>query len=121
MADPKEQLARAVEVVRQQMTEITRLRAEVAEQKEHIIELEKALVEQFGAHGILICQYTNPKLSAQDRRKASLGAIPYEKARLTAPQEHSHAFHLFAHLEAARLAKRQGKVIDAKPIDPPAA
>jgi len=117
--DPKDQLARAVEIVRQQTEMIRNLQAEVGEQKAHIEALEAAVVEKFNALGLLVCQYTNPKLSAEDRRKAAQAAIAYERARVAVPQEHAH-YHLFAHLEAARLKKREQakalpKVIDAEP------
>jgi cell division protein FtsB len=116
MADPKEQLTRAVEIVRQQTEAITHLRAENAQLKAHVADLEKAIVDQFGAHGVLICQYNDPKLSPDDRRKAATAAIAFEKAKVSAPQEHAH-FHLFSHLESARLAKRQAKrkMIDVTP------
>jgi len=121
MADPKEQLARAVEIVRQQTVRISELEAEVSGHKAHIADLEKALVKEFGAHGLLICQYSDPKLSDVARRQAAAAAIAYEKAKLTAPLEHNHSF-LFARLENARLAKRQAKalppVIDAEVIEP---
>jgi hypothetical protein len=112
--DSKDQLARAVEIVRQQMARISELEAQVAD-------LEKALCEQFGAHGVLVTQYCNPKLSDTARRQAAAAAIGYEKAKLTVPQQHNHSF-LFAHLESARLARRQAKavpkVINAEVVQP---
>lgn len=90
--------------------------AEIAKLKDRIQALEAAVVEKFGAHGVLVCQYSDPRLSAEDRRKADTAAIAFEKAKVSAPQEHAH-FHLFGHLEAARLAKRQAnaKTIEAQP------
>jgi hypothetical protein len=118
-ADLKEQLSRAVEIVRQQTDMIRNLQAEVGQQKAHIADLEGAVVEKFGAHGVLVCQYSDPRLSHEDRRKAATAAIAFEKAKIAAPQEHAH-YHLFAHLEAARLKKRDQtkalpKIIDAEP------
>jgi hypothetical protein len=109
MADLRE----AVEVIKKQRAvinaheaELTRLDTQIAQLKAQIQDLEKALCEQFGAHGVLITQYCNPKLSDTARRQAAAAAIAYEKAKVQAPMEHSHTFRLYEHMEAARLAKR---------------
>jgi hypothetical protein len=100
---------------------IAKLDSQVAQFKVQVADLEKALCEQFGAHGVLITQYCNPKLSDTARRQATAAAIGYEKAKLTAPQQHSHTFALYQHMEAARMARRQvvkaipPAVIDVEP------
>ena len=100
---------------------IAKLDTQIAQLKVQVADLEKALCEQFGAHGVLVTQYCNPKLSDTARRQAAAAAIGYEKAKLTAPQQHSHVFALYQHLETARLAKRQAvkaippAVIDVEP------
>ena len=100
------ELRMAMKVVADQRAAIDKLEAELEA-------LKKAVVEEYGAHGVLIIAYSNPNSPERDRVKAATAAIPYEKAKVERPQEHQH-LHLFAHLETARLAKRQ-QVIDVTP------
>jgi hypothetical protein len=94
-------LQEAVEVIKRQRAVIDTREAELAKQdtlivqlKGQIAELEKALCEQFGAHGVLIKQYCDPKLSDSARRQAAAAAIAYEKAKVPSVQERSHTFRL---------------------------
>jgi hypothetical protein len=86
--------------------------------------LVKAVLEEFGAHGSLIITYSDPTKPDSIRVKAAAAALPFEKAKIGTPQQHEH-FHLFAHLETARLKKKQAltlKVLDGKAdtaADPP--
>lgn len=115
------------------MSNIARLEYVVREQMKHIDELRakydslaKAVLEEFGAHGSLIITYSDPTKPDSIRVKAAAAALPFEKAKIGTPQQHEH-FHLFAHLETARLKKKQAltlKVLDGKadpPNSPPAA
>lgn len=73
--------------------------------------LVKAVLDEFGAHGSLIVTYSDPTKPDSIRVKAAAAAIPYEKAKIgPPPQQHEH-FHLFAHLEAARLKKKQAPLM----------
>jgi hypothetical protein len=106
-------------VIHLQMDEIDKLRA-------HVAALEKAIDKEIGgAHAELIRQYSNPALSDGARRAAAVAAIPFEKARPTALQQHEHNFVLFNYLERDRMAKRQAKalpkMINAEVIDPTSA
>jgi hypothetical protein len=112
------------------MSDIARLEYVVREQMKHIDELRakydglvKAVFEQLGgAHASLVVVYSDPTKDAGLRVKAAAAALPYEKARITPLQQHEH-FHLFAHLESARLKKKQAtalKVLEGK-IDLPTA
>jgi hypothetical protein len=100
---------------------IAKLDNQIAQLKVQVADLEKAICEQFGAHGVLVTQYCNPKLSDVARRQAAAAAIGYEKAKLVGPQQHSHTFALYQHMEAARMARRQvvkaipAAVINAEP------
>jgi len=115
------------------MSNVARLEYVVREQMKHIDELRakydglvKAVLEEFGAHGSLIITYSDPTKPDSIRVKAAAAAIPYEKAKVNPPHQHEH-FHLFAHLETARLKKKQAlalKVLESEtdpPNSPPAA
>ena len=108
----------AMQVVRDQRAVIDQLEAEASALKERLVALESAIVEKFGAHGVLICQYSDPTRPDAERRKAAQAAIAYEKPRIGVPQEHQH-FHLFAHLEARRLARKAkpSRLIDVTPSE----
>jgi hypothetical protein len=112
----RETWQRAKHVLGLQAKEIELLRA-------HVAALEMAIDKEIGgAHAELIRQYTNPRLSESARRAAAGMAIPYEKAKVVALQQHEHNFVLFEYLERDRLAKRQAaKVIATSVIDPSAA
>ena len=113
----------ALQVVRDQRKVIDEQDAQIAALKAKLGALESAIVEKFGAHGVLIIQYSDPNRDDAERRKAAQAAIPYEKPRVGGLQEHA-VYRLFDHLEAASLAKRQAKalpqVIDVTPSDPAA-
>jgi hypothetical protein len=64
---------------------IAKLDTQIAQLKVQVADLEKALCEQFGAHGVLVTQYCNPKLSDTARRQAAAAAIGYEKAKPHGP------------------------------------
>jgi hypothetical protein len=109
-----DQVARLEYVVREQMRHIDELRAKYDG-------LMKAVLEEFGAHGSLMIVYSDPTKPESLRVKAAAAAIPYEKAKVgSPPQEHQH-FHLFAHLERARLEKSKARIIEVKPHPPDAA
>jgi hypothetical protein len=114
----------ALQVVRDQRKVIDEQDAQIAALKAKLGALEGAIVEKFGAHGVLICQYSDPNRPDAERRKAAQAAIAYEKPRVGGLQEHA-VYHLFDHLETARLAKRQAKVlpqiVDVTPSSDPAA
>jgi hypothetical protein len=121
IADMESDLDRALKILVDQRAvidmrdaTIAKLDSQIAQLKVQVVDLEKALCEQFGAHGVLITQYCNPKLSDTARRQAAAAAIGYEKAKLAAPQQHSHTFALYQHMEAARMARRQ--VVKAIPV-----
>jgi hypothetical protein len=111
----KNDLQTALEVIRSQRAAIEILETREAQHLEHIAALEKGLVDKFGAHGLLITQYSNPNFDPDMRRKAAIGAEAYEKPdKANGPRTAN--FYLYGHLEAARLAKRQ-KAVEAKTID----
>jgi hypothetical protein len=115
---PDPNLALAMKVIADQRKVIDGLEADAGKLREKLASLEAAIVKEYGAHGVLICQYSDPSLPDAERRKAAQAAIAYEKARVSLPQEHQH-FILFDKLEAARLARRQAKalppVVDVTP------
>jgi hypothetical protein len=114
-ADPLMQIAKLEHVVRAQMAHIDELRAKYDA-------LVEAVQKEYGAHGTLIITYADPSKPDSVRIKAAAAALPFEKPKVSAPQQHQH-FVLFDYLEAARLKKQQElKVIEGKPAgDSPAA
>ena len=113
--DPLAQIARLEFVVREQMKHIDELRAKYDA-------LVEAVQKEYGAHGTLIITYADPTKPDSVRIKAAAAAFPFEKPKVSAPQQHQH-FVLYDYLEAARLKKRQDlKVLEGKPEgDPPVA
>lgn len=110
----------ALQVIRDQRKVIDEQDAEIAALKVKLSALEGAIIEKFGAHGVLICQYSDPTKPDAERRKAATAAISYERPRITTPQE-SHVI-LFDALEAARLARlAKRQVVDLTPSSDPAA
>jgi hypothetical protein len=108
------------------MSNVARLEYVVREQMKHIDELRakydglvKAVYEQLGgAHASLVVVYSDPTKDPNLRVKAATAALPYEKARISSPQQYEH-FHLFAHLESARLKKKQITALKVLEADPP--
>jgi len=104
-----------MQVVKDQRKAIDTLEAEIAALKEKLVALEGAVVEKFGAHGVLICQYSDPTRSADERRKAAQAAIAYERPRVGGGPD-TQVFNLFAVLEERRLnAKRTPPLVEVKP------
>jgi hypothetical protein len=107
-ADPLTQVARLEFVVREQMKFIDELKAKYDA-------LVEAVQNEYGAHGALIVVYSDPSKPDSVRIKAAAAALPFEKPKVSTPQQHQH-FVLYDYLEAARLKKRQDlKVIESKP------
>ena|SRR6516165_5339439 len=105
MAESDLQLA--MKVLEDQRAIVNQRDTKIAMLNTQIDDLKQALIKSFGSHGYLIGVYTDPKLPADERRRAAQACLPYERARVGGlPQQHQH-FHLFAHLEAARLKKRE--------------
>ena len=105
-----QEIARLEHVIRLQMKEIDEVRAKYTA-------LVEAVQDKFGAHGALVIIYTDPTKPDSLRVKAAAAALPYEKAKPPSAQQHEH-FHLFTHLETARLRKKNLQVIDAVKADP---
>ena len=75
------ELQGVVQVVKDQRKIIDALDAEVVALKERIASLEDAVIEKFGAHGLLVTQYSDPQLSSGERRQAAQAAIAYERSK----------------------------------------
>jgi hypothetical protein len=117
------------DIVRRQSTalqlqteKLSGLEREIAELQTRYDALVAAMQKEFGAHAALIALYSDPSKPDYVRAKAASAALPFEKPRLSAPQQAS-TFSLYDYLEAARLKKLgELKVIEGKAHDePPAA
>jgi hypothetical protein len=106
----------AMQVVKDQRAAINALEAELAALKEKLVALEGAVVEKFGAHGVLICQYSDPTRPDPERRKAAQAAIAYERPRVSAPQTHE-VVHLFDVLERRRLEHQTPPLVEVTASD----
>jgi hypothetical protein len=115
----RDDVARLKYVVIEQTKALKERDAELDKRDEQIAKLQKALREQFGAHGELICQYTDPNLTVEQRHRAAHSAAPYEKPKLGGAQfQQTNVTMLFDRLEARRLTKGP-PVIEHRP-DPAA-
>jgi hypothetical protein len=110
--DPAAQVAQLEFVVREQMRHIAALQAKYDA-------LVEAMQKEYGAHAALVAIYSDPTKPDHIRAKAAASALPFEKPKISAPQQ-APVFSLYDYLEAARLKKL--KVIEGKAQDePPAA
>jgi len=113
-ADPIAQVAQLEFVVREQMKHIAGLQAKYDA-------LLEAMTKEYGAHAALIAIYSDPSKPDSLRARAAASALPFEKPKLSAPQQQS-VFSLYDYLEGRRQKKPELKVIESKPEgDPPAA
>jgi hypothetical protein len=114
-ADPHAQIAQLEFVVREQMKHIAVLQSKYDA-------LVEAMTKEYGAHAALVAIYSDPSKPDSVRAKAAASALPFEKPKISAPQQ-APVFSLYDYLEGRRHSKRQDlKVIEGKPQDdPPAA
>jgi hypothetical protein len=109
---PAAQVAQLEFVVREQMRHIAELQAKYDA-------LVEAMQKEYGAHAALVAIYSDPTKPDHIRAKAAASALPFEKPKISAPQQ-APVFSLYDYLESARLKKL--KVIEGKPEgDSPAA
>ena len=110
--DPAAQVQQLEYVVREQMRHIAELQAKYDA-------LLEVMQKEYGAHAALVAIYSDPTKPDHIRAKAAASALPFEKPKISAPQQ-APVFSLYDYLETARLKKL--KVIEAKAQDePPAA
>ena len=110
--DPAAQVQQLEYVVREQMRHIAELQAKYDA-------LLEVMQKEYGAHAALVAIYSDPTKPDHIRAKAAASALPFEKPKISAPQQ-APVFSLYDYLETARLKKL--KVIEGKAQDePPAA
>jgi hypothetical protein len=111
------EIAELAALVREQMTEISRLRGENERLKAEVAKLVNWAGSDCDALMTLQSLYSNPGTYEGNRLKAAASALPFERPRPPSAEAKA-TFSLFNYLESARLRELERKTINQPPKQP---